>query len=134
MRWRRRNNRKALKALVLSFAAMAILAGNANAAQVHDGGSIVAGYEQGGVTPANLARAYVQPGLDSALVGEGVTPANLARAYVQPGMEPSLSQADGSTWLPSEDVALGFGLGLILATAAAIALAMARNRERLAHS
>jgi hypothetical protein len=41
MRWRRRNNRKALKALVLSFAAMAIFAGNATAAQVHDGGSMV---------------------------------------------------------------------------------------------
>ena len=41
MRWRRRNNRKALKALVLSFAAMAIFAGNATAMQVHDGGSMV---------------------------------------------------------------------------------------------
>ena len=40
MRWRRRNNRKALKALVLSFAAMAIFAGNATA-MVHDGGSMV---------------------------------------------------------------------------------------------
>ena len=134
MRWRRRNNRKALKALVLSFAAMAIFAGNASAAQVHDGGSIVGAYEEGGVTPTDLARAYVQPGLDPVLMGEGVTPTNLARAYVQPGMERSVSQADGSRWLPGEDVALGFGLGLILATAAAIALAMARGRERVAHS
>jgi hypothetical protein len=101
---------------------------------VHDGGSNVASYEQGGVTPTDLARAYVQPGLDSVLVGDGVTPANLARAYVQPGMEQSVSQADGSTWVPSEDVALGFGLGLILATAGAIALAMVRDRERIAHS
>ena len=48
MRWMRRGNRKALKALVLSFAAMAILAGNANAAQVNRG-SIDASYEKGGV-------------------------------------------------------------------------------------
>ena len=171
MRWRRRNNRKALKALVLSFAAMAIFAGNATAAQVHDGGSIVAqqdeasylsvgaaaeqklpyqstreggpvfmsglpdGYvgsetTQGGVTPTNLARAYVQPAVQQ----EGVTPTNLARAYVQPGMEPSLAQAGGSSWLPGDDIALGFGLGLILATAGALALVMSRGRERVAHS
>ena len=130
MRWRRRNNRKALKALVLSFAAMAIFAGNANAALVHDGGSTVAGYEQGGVTPTNLARAYVQPVVEL----EGVTPTNLARAYVQPGVEPSVSQAGGSSGLAGEDLAVGFGLGLILATAGAIALAMVRGRERMAHS
>ena len=133
MRWRRRNSRKALKALVLSFAAMAISAGNANAALVHDGGSTVAGYEQGGVTPTNLARAYVQPEVQ-VLVGGGVTPINLARPYVQPGMEPSVSQAGGSSGVAGEDLALGFGLGLILATAGAIALAMTRGRERMAHS
>jgi hypothetical protein len=171
MRWTRRSNRKALKALVLSFAAMAIFAGNANAAQVHDGGSIVAqqnevsylsasatagqtlafqstrdggpvfmnglpdGYvgsehTQGGVTPTNLARPYIEP----VVVHGGVTPTNLARAYVQPGMEPSVSQAGGSSWISGDDLALGFGLGLILATAGAIALAMSRGRERMAHS
>lgn len=130
MRWRRRNSRKGLKALVLSFAAMAIFAGNANAAQVHDGGSYLASYEQGGVTPTNLARPYVQPVVELG----GVTPTNLARAYVQPGMEPTVSQAGGSSGLPGEDLALGFGLGLILATGAAIALAMVRGRERMAHS
>jgi hypothetical protein len=171
MRWMRRGNRKALKALVLSFAAMAILAGNANAAQVHDGGSIVAeqnevaylsssataeqtlafqstreggpvfmnglpdgyiGYRatQGGVTPTNLARPYIQPVVELG----GVTPTNLARAYVQPGMEPSVSEAGGSSWVSGDDLALGFGLGLILATAGAIALAMSRDRGRMAHS
>jgi hypothetical protein len=131
MRWRRRNNRKALKALALSFAASAIFAGNATAAQVHDGGSYEpsAGVVQGGVTPTNLARAYVQPVVELG----GVTPTNLARAYVQPGTELSASQVDGSSWLPSDDLALGFGLGLILATAGAIALAMSRGRERIAH-
>ena len=130
MRWMRRGNRKALKALVLSFAAMAILAGNANAAQVTDGGSYIASYEQGGVTPTNLARPYIQ----QAVVQGGVTPTNLARAYVQPGMEPSVSEAGGSSWVSGDDLALGFGLGLILATAGAIALAMSRNRERMAHT
>lgn len=111
MRWRRRNNRKALKLLALSFAASAIFAGSAIAAPVvHDGGVSVAAVEQGGVTPTNLARAYVQP-----------------------GMELSVPQADGSSWIGGEDIALGFGLGLVLATAAAIALAMSRGRERVAH-
>ena len=32
----------------------------------------------------------------------GVTPTNLARAYVQPGMEPSVSQAGGSSWVAGE--------------------------------
>ena len=64
----------------------------------------------------------------------GVTPTNLARAYVQPGMEPSVSQAGGSSGIGGEDLALGFGLALILATAGAIALAMSRDRQRMAHS
>ena len=45
MRWTRRSNRKALKALALSFAASASFAGNATAAQVHDGGSNVPSFE-----------------------------------------------------------------------------------------
>ena len=133
MRWRRRNNRKTLKALALAFAVSATFAGSAIAAPVHDGGLNVAAVEQGGVTPTNLARAYVQPSVEWVVEGEGVTPTNLARAYVQPGMEPSLSQADGSSWFAGEEIALGFGLGLILATAGAIALAMSRGRERVAH-
>ena len=57
MRWRRRNNRKALKALVLSFAAMAIFAGNATAAQVHDGGSMAPTFES--ITMEDLLAAKV---------------------------------------------------------------------------
>ena len=45
MRWTRRNNRKALKALALALAASAIFAGTASAAQVHDGGSNVPSFE-----------------------------------------------------------------------------------------
>ena len=45
MRWTRRSNRKALTALALSFAASASFAGNATAAQVHDGGSNVPSFE-----------------------------------------------------------------------------------------
>lgn len=195
MRGTRRNNRKALKALALSLATAAVVAGNASG-MVHDGGSVstptfapitsvaqqyggtaelpaaqqaeisylswgiaLKTEGQGGVTPTNLARAYVPQG--------GVTPTNLARAYVpqvqgvsnpdgyqpqlrgdqplvirdQPdGFQPQTKHADvvsvsaGSGSFDSGDLALGFGLGLILATAAAIALAMVRDRERMAHS
>ena len=45
MRWTRRSNRKALKVLALAFAASASFAGNATAAQVHDGGSNVPSFE-----------------------------------------------------------------------------------------
>ena len=173
MRWTRRNNRKALTALALSLATSAVVAGTASA-QVRGSASPVAQQSeisylswgqalvseaQGGVTPTNLARAYVPQG--------GVTPTTLARAYVprfegvsnpdgfqpqlrgeqplvirdQPdGFQPQTKHADvvsvsaGSGSLDSGDLALGFGLGLILATAAAIALAMVRDRERMAHS
>jgi hypothetical protein len=172
MRWTRKNNRKALKALALSLATSAVFAGTASA-RVSDSGSVTAQSEisylswgkvlksegQGGVTPTNLARAYMPQG--------GITPTNLARAYVpqvqgvsnpdgyqpqlrgtqqlvirdQPdGFQPQTKHADvvsisaGSGSFDSGDLALGFGLGLILATAAAIALAMVRDRERMAHS
>ena len=101
MRWMRRGNRKALKALVLSFAAMAILAGNANAAQVTDGGSIVAQQEEasylsvGATAEQTLAFQSTREGgpvfmngLPDGYVGSestpgGVTPTNLARPYIQ---------------------------------------------------
>jgi len=41
MRWNRRTHRKVLKALALSLATSAVVAGTASAAQVHDGGSMV---------------------------------------------------------------------------------------------
>jgi hypothetical protein len=90
-------------------------------------GTVLKSEEQGGVTPTNLARAYVPQ--------DGVTPTNLARAWgpkVQHAEVVSISADSGS--FDSGDAALGFGLGLILATAAAIALAMSRDRERMAHS
>lgn len=122
-------------------------------------GTVLKSEGQGGVTPTNLARAYMPQ--------DGVTPTNLARAWgpqiqgvsspdgYQPqlrgdeqlvirdkpdGFQPQTKHADvvsvsaGSSGLDSSDLALGFGLGLILATAAAIALAMVRDRERMAHS
>lgn len=188
MRWRRRNNRKALKALVLSFAAMAIFAGNATAAQVHDGGSMVTpvfepilsvAQQYGGTAELPAAQqaeiSYLSWGATAENTlsfqsardtQDGVTPTNLARAYVPPsegvsspdgyqpqlrgaeelvirdapdGFQPQSKQAEvvsvsaGSSSIETGDLALGFGLGLILATAGAIALAMSRNRERLAH-
>jgi hypothetical protein len=206
MRWTRRSNRKALKALALSFAASASFAGNATAAQVHDGGSNVPSFEPimsvaqqyGGTAELPAAQqseiAYLSwgataentrafqstreggpvfmNGLPDGYVGSqttqgGITPTNLARAYVpqvqgvsnpdgyQPqlrgteqllirgtpdGFQPQTKHADvvsisaDSSRLEAGDLALGFGLGLILATAGAIALAMSRGRERAAHS
>ncbi len=117
MRWMRRGNRKALKALVLSFAAMAIFAGNANAAQVTDGGSIDASYEQGVATYLGLAATAQQKlsfqstrasgpvfmnGLPDGYVGSGtettqggITPTNLARAYVPHVQVQGVSSPDG---------------------------------------
>jgi hypothetical protein len=183
----RRGNRKALKALVLSFAAMAILAGNANAAQVTDGGSIVAQQKEasylsvGATAEQTLAFQSTREGgpvfmngLPDGYVGSetaqgGVTPTNLARAYVPQVQVQGVSNPDGyqpqlrgaeelvirdtpdgfqpqtkgtdvvsisadSSRFEVGDLALGFGLGLILATAGAIALAMSRGRERAAHT
>ena len=115
MRWMRRGNRKALKALVLSFAAMAILAGNANAVQVTDGGSIDPSYEQGMATYLGLSATAQQKlpfqstraggpvfmnGLPDGYVGSettqgGITPTNLARAYVPQVQVQGVSSPDG---------------------------------------
>jgi hypothetical protein len=186
MRWTWRSNRKALKALALSFAASASFAGNATAAQVHDGGSNVPSFEpimsvaqqyggtaelpaaqqaeisylswgataentrpfqsttQGGITPTNLARAYV-PQVQGVSNPDGYQPQlrgaeELVIRDRPDGFQPQTKNADvvsisaDSSRLEAGDLALGFGLGLILATAGAIALAMSRNRGRMAHS
>ena len=130
MRWMRRSNRKALKALVLSFAAMAIFAGNANAAQVHDGGSIVhklrnrarASYLSVGATaehklPFQSTREggpVFMNGLPDGYIGSratqgGVTPTNLARPYIQPVVvhrrrhadEPGAGRTCSPAWSPA---------------------------------
>jgi hypothetical protein len=151
MRWRRRNNRKALKALVLSFAAMAIFAGNATAMQVHDGGSMVTpvftpitsvAQQYGGTAELPAALQGTSQGVSSP---DGYQPQlrgaeELVIRDTPDGFQPQSKQAEvvsvsaGSSGIETGDLAVGFGLGLVLATAAAIALAMGRNRERLAHS
>ena len=150
MRWRRRNNRKALKALVLSFAAMAIFAGNATAAQVHDGGSMVTptfeaitsvAQQYGGTAELPAAQQGTSQGVSNP---DGYQPQlrgaeQLVIRDAPDGYQPQSKNAEvvsvsaGSSSIETGDLALGFGLGLILATAAAIALAMSRGRERVAH-
>ena len=90
----------------------------------------------GGVTPTNLARAYV-------VHNDGVTPTNLARAYApylgvsqpdgfQPqtrNVETASASASGSS-IDSTDVARGFGLGLALAIAAGLGLVLVRRSAR----
>ena len=162
MRWTRRNHRKALKTLALSFATSAVVAGTASA-QVRDAGLVGPTFEpitnvaqqyggtaelpaaqQGGVTPTNLARAYVAP-VEGVSNPDGYQPQlrgdeQLVIRDTPDGFQPQTKHADvvsvsaGSSGFETGDVALGFGLGLILATAGAIALAMARGRERMAHS
>jgi len=157
MRWARRSNRKALKALALSLAGAAVFAGNAPA-QVRESGRVAAQSEisylswgkalkseaEGGVTPTNLARAY-SPRFEGVSNPDGYQPQlrgdeQLVIRDKPDGFQPQTKHADvvsisaGSGSLDSGDLALGFGLGLILATAAAIALAMVRDRERMAHS
>ncbi len=95
MRWTRRNNRKALKALALSLATMAVFAGTASA-QVRGSDSHVAptfepitsvAQQYGGTAELPAAQqgeiSYLSWG--QALTSEaqgGVTPTNLARANV----------------------------------------------------
>jgi hypothetical protein len=61
----------------------------------------------------------------------GVTPTNLARAYVQQD-EPVATAAGRSFELG--DAALGFGLGLLLAAGGAVAIVLSRRSMRMAHS
>lgn len=114
-----------------------------------------------GVTPTNLARAYVAP----AQANGGVTPTNLARSYESPvlgvsqpdGYQPQLrgdepiiirdapdgfqpqtrtveaASASGSG-LDSENLFSGFLLGAALALAAALALSVVRRGPRTAQS
>ena len=99
---------------------------------------------QGGVTPTNLARAYV-PQVQGVSNPDGYQPQlrgaqELVIRDTPDGFQPQTKDADvvsisaDSSTLEAGDLALGFGLGLILATAGAIALAMSRGRERAAHS
>lgn len=99
---------------------------------------------QGGITPMNLARAYV-PRVRGVSNPDGYQPQlrgteQLLIRGTPDGFQPQTKHADvvsisaDSSRLEAGDLALGFGLGLILATAGAIALAMSRNRERVAHS
>lgn len=101
---------------------------------------------QGGVTPTNLARAYVpQVQVQGVSNPDGYQPQlrgteQLLIRGTPDGFQPQTKQADvvsisaNSSRFEVDDLAVGFGLGLILATAGAIALAMSRGRERAAHS
>lgn len=62
----------------------------------------------------------------------GVTPTNLARAYVQRDEVVATAAAGRSFELG--DAALGFGLGLLLATGCAVAIVLSRRGMRMAHS
>ena len=80
----------------------------------------------GGVTPTNLARAYV-PRSDG-----GVTPTNMARAYA-PRSESVAASVSGRSF-ELGDAALGFGLGLLLTAVCAVAIVHSRRGMRMAHS
>ena len=99
---------------------------------------------QGGVTPTNLARAYV-PQVQGVSNPDGYQPQlrgaeELVIRDTPDGFQPQTKGTDvvsisaNSSRFEVGDLALGFGLGLILATAGAIALAMSRGRGRMAHS
>ena len=102
--------------------------------------------EQGGVTPTNLARAYVpQVQVQGVSNPDGYQPQlrgaeELVIRDTPDGFQPQTKGTDvvsisaDSSRFEVGDLALGFGLGLILATAGAIALAMSRGRERAAHT
>ena len=158
MRTTRRNGGKVLKALALSFALAAVFTGTASsmagdhaASQpeipyLSHGQGIpegTFGEVPGGVTPANLARAYeprfegvAQPdgylsrhGGDEPLIGRDGPDGLLPQAPAE-----ALSVSAGSEGFDRDDVAIGLGLGLVLAAACAAALAASRGRVRMAHS
>lgn len=62
----------------------------------------------------------------------GVTPTNLARAYV-PQSSGVAASVEGRSF-ELGDAALGFGLGLLLATGCAVAIVHSRRSMRMAHS
>jgi hypothetical protein len=62
----------------------------------------------------------------------GVTPTNLARAYM-PQSEGVAASVEGRSF-ELGDAALGFGLGLLLATGCAVAIVQSRRGMRMAHS
>jgi hypothetical protein len=159
MRTTRRKGGKVLKALALSFALAAVFTGTASSmARDHaasrpeipylsHGQGIpegTFGEVPGGVTPANLARAYeprfegvAQPdgylsrhGGDEPLIGRDGPDGLLPQA---PPAE-ALAVSASSDGFDRDDVAIGLGLGLVLATACAAALAASRGRVRIAHS
>jgi hypothetical protein len=104
---------------VATFLAALSLAGTASAKTLTEGGA-------GGVTPPNLARAYIAP-----QPYQGVESPD--------GYQPQLQRtADGavddSRSFEFADAALGFGIGVVLTGALAFALAMGRSRIRMAHS
>lgn len=157
MRTTSRNGGKILKALALSFALAAVFTGTASSmARDHaasrpeipylsHGQGIpegTFGEVPGGVTPANLARAYeprfegvAQPdgylsrhGGDEPLIGRDGPDGLLPQAPA------ALTVSAGSEGFDRDDVVIGLGLGLVLATACAAALAAGRSRVRTAHS
>ena len=132
-----------LKVLAIALVTAAVFAGAASAAQfkldtsgtdpylqdwtqVQSETSASVGQSSGGVTPTNLARAYVQS-------SGGVTPTNLARAYMPRDEGVAAATVDGRSFALG-DAALGFGLGLMLAAACAVAILHSRRGIRMAHS
>jgi hypothetical protein len=108
---------------VATFLAALSLAGTASAKALAEGGA-------GGVTPPNLARAYIAP-----QPYQGVESPD--------GYQPQLQRtADGAVdttvadrrSFEFADAALGFGVGVVLTGALAFALAMGWSRIRMAHS
>lgn len=159
MRTTSRNGGKILKALALSFALAAVFTGTASSMArdhaasrpeipylSHGQGIPEGAFDEvpGGVTPANLARAY-EPRFEGVAQPDGY----LSRhggdepLITRDGPDGLLPQAPpvevvtvsaGSDGFDRDDVAIGFGLGLVLATACAAALAAGRGRLRMAQS
>lgn len=167
-------NRKAFRTPLLAALAVALIVPAAASARpdgavdrqqveipyLSHGVGITRPNEYGGVTPTNLARAYVAP-----KPSDGVTPTDLARAYSAPELGVSLpdgyqpqtrgdqpiivrdapdgyqpqtktveaSSASGSG-IDSKDLFSGFLLGAALALAAALALSVVRGGPRTAQS
>jgi hypothetical protein len=64
----------------------------------------------------------------------GVTPTNLARAYIQRDEGVAVAAPVDGRSFELGDAALGFGLGLLLASGCAVAIVLSRRGMRMAHS
>ena len=115
-----------LKVLAIALVTAAVFAGTASAAQFK--------LDTSGTDPYLQDWTQIQSETSTSMQSSGgVTPTNLARAYVPRDEGVAAATVEGRSFALGE-AALGFGLGLLLAAACAVAILHSRRGIRMAHS